>query len=190
MIFLDMDGVLTDFHRAALHVIIGNEQEASNLYENWPYNEFDIAKVLGISQSNFWAMLDTFEFWADMPKTQQCDTLLRLFPDAVILSSPAMGYSASGKVAWLHKHARGRKFILTKHKEYIAGEGRILIDDWQENIDKWTKHNGQGILFPARANVLHGIDPLAHVMHSTQELFKTKVTNEVRSSRDDFVSVR
>ena len=58
-ILLDMDGVIANFHLAALHAL-GKER----LLESWPIGEWSIPKVLGILEDDFWAAINSVsDFW-------------------------------------------------------------------------------------------------------------------------------
>jgi hypothetical protein len=157
-IFIDMDGVVANFHYAAL--------AAHGNYNVDLLKEYQIEKALGISTTKFWAKLDSIDFWASIPKTDYADlliTLLRGFK-CYFLSSPALGYSASGKLIWARKHYPDIKVILTSEKHLLAAPDRILIDDLESNIISWRGAGGKGILWPAPYNRLAGIDPLDELL--------------------------
>lgn len=174
MVFLDMDGVLADFHKSAIYHLTGNKY----LYDEIKH-EYDIAKALNMSTTRFWQGLDSYDFWRWISPAPFCGELLYAFPDAVILSSPARGYSASGKLEWCRKFAKGHRVILTNHKELIAGPGRILIDDLESNINKWQANGGMGFLFPAPYNEAKDRSIEAFI-----ELTK-RATHEAQAVRND-----
>lgn len=161
-IFLDMDGVLTDFVSKVLQV-----HEAESAMNRWPAGEWSVHKVIGISRKQFWDKLDEIgeEFWAGLDPYPWMAKLLELlgkFAPVTILSSPSQDPScAAGKMRWLDKHlANGkpfRDFIITQQKHLLAGPKRVLIDDSDKNARRFNEHCGQAIVFPQQWNANHAI---------------------------------
>ena len=98
-IFLDMNGVLADFVRATLSL-----RGQTDLLLTWPNGERDIYKVMGISKSESWRMVDNqgAEFWATLPDfewSKEVVALVRTFAPMTILTSPSLSPSCfEGKV--------------------------------------------------------------------------------------------
>lgn len=161
-IFLDMDGVLTDFHRASLAA-----HDAIELYDQWPEGEYDIAKVLGVTEVDFWDRLNSLEFWVYMPKLPEADDLMsycKTKGEVIVLTSAAQGYSASGKEIFLRNHYPGVPWVMTRHKHLLAkDQNTILIDDWFKNVKEFESAGGRAIHYPAKANGLKHIDGLSLV---------------------------
>jgi 5'(3')-deoxyribonucleotidase len=153
-IFVDMDGVLTDF--------VGSVCKLFNYNDAWPYGEYDINKVIGQS---IWPRLEQEgrKFWSEMDKTDECNDLMSMLvgKDYYICTSPTMDpQSAAGKLEWLRKyfpHAfKNRRFVITPWKHFLTGTGNVLIDDSDDQIASWKKAGGIGILLPRPWNALHG----------------------------------
>ena len=154
-IFLDMDGVLTDFvgHALKFH---GSDMDI----KDWPTGEWDIAKVLGLGPKAFWSKLDCREFWMEMPLYDHAEELLQLCKDTgfevVILSSPARGCCASCKLEYAHENFFRTKVILANDKTPLAHSVKtLLIDDHDGNHDKWTETGGFCHIFPRKWNFAH-----------------------------------
>lgn len=147
-----MDGVLCDFVGAALRV-----HRCEDLLANWPRGEWDVAKVIGISDAEFWAGIDGdgFGFWSDLRPYPWAGPLvadLEDLGDVFVLSSPSRShYSAAGKVVWLQRHfpqlATPGRWIFTERKDLVAAPGRILVDDNPVNVDAWRNRGGDAALF-------------------------------------------
>lgn len=170
-IFLDMDGVLTDFVRAVLH--LHGQPDALN---NWPLGERDIPKVLNLSRTQYWKLIDAQggDFWASLepfPWFMALVELVREFAPMTILTSASLSPSSlEGKVRWMCQHfpkEKGRQFndyLISPHKHLLARSQRVLIDDSGANVDAFRLAGGQAILFPQPWNSNYAItDPLEYV---------------------------
>lgn len=174
-IFLDMDGVLYDFVGGVLRAF-QLETSVYDIRTFWLQNmpgTYETEKVLSaylgkhITDQDMWDKIDVLgnTFWTSLKTFPWARDLYDLSCRLVgqenvhILSSPARDpVSASGKLQalanFLPPSAR-RNYILTKHKHYCAGDGRILLDDYPEHIDHFDAHGGYGILVPQPWNDLH-----------------------------------
>lgn len=161
-IFLDMDGVITDFVSTALQL-----HNAESAAENWPPGEWYVHKVLGLSRQQFWDRVDEAgeDRWANLepyPWMSDLLSLLAEFAPVTILSSPSLNPgSAAGKMRWLDKHLGGgrpfRDFIFTSQKHLLASPHRVLVDDSDKNVKAFGDHFGQAIVFPQQWNSNHSI---------------------------------
>lgn len=166
-IHLDMDGVLSDFVTAALEL-----HQSPDAIHDWPPGEFNMARVLGISSSEFWGGIDRqgADYWARLkpyPWFAELTALAREFGEVSILTSPSQHPDCpAGKVRWIHEHlGKGfRDFLIGPPKYLCARPGAVLIDDSDRNVDRFRLHGGQAILFPQPWNSNHAItDRLAFV---------------------------
>lgn len=153
MILLDVDGVICDFVGAAISL---HGLDPVKVLANYPLGEWDIAKVLGVSQTDFWKRIDAAgeDWWATLPEYPWADELISLVganDDWVFATSPSRFHgSASGKVRWMQRKfgSHFRKYMLGEHKHLLAKPGAILIDDNQLTCEKFDRHEGSAILFP------------------------------------------
>ncbi len=167
-IYLDMDGVLTDWmgHVTTLFQIPADFYFQPGCWDTVPA----MLDYLKIHSSEYWKRQSP-EFWATMPWTDYGQELLACCEANIgidycrVLSTPANGDSASGKLWWLEYnmpyYIDKRNYHLTKHKHEIAGPNKLLLDDNDSNIRDWRMHGGKAILIPTKYNSKHmdlGID--------------------------------
>lgn len=131
-IFLDIDGVLTDFEG---HARAGGK--------------------MGLDGKLDYERLDDHEWWVRMPAY---DGARNFYNDVKrqgtvkFLTGPVMTPACySGKAAWLSLFLKSkwslRDLIIcpSKDKSLLARTGRILIDDRAENVKAWNDAGGVGI---------------------------------------------
>lgn len=141
---------------------------------SWEPGVFDCWPVLGLSSDKeMWDRLNAQPgCFANMRSYPWADELLRLVArtgEWMIASAPSRtASSASEKVTWMQRYFGPdfRRYVLTVHKELLAGPGRLLIDDSPSNCRKFTEAGGEAILFPRHWNAAHRHhgDPMSVVM--------------------------
>lgn len=149
MIVLDMDGVLVDFCQAAYRTH-GRTQAA-----NEPA-EFDFFEQWGMTADEFWEPINQRgpEWWRDIPIFPWAADLMEVVKShvdfIVATASSHHGHSAAGKVEALQKifGDKFRDYFITPRKWLLAAPDRILIDDNEENCDRFRMNGGWSILFP------------------------------------------
>lgn len=177
-ILLDMDGVLVDFFTAALRV-----HGMEHLAENWPAGEWDMAKVMGITNGEFQAKINaTPRFWATLPdhcwKTDLIQMCGEKCAEMAIVSDHWWARNsecAKQKVDWLQAEfgLNFRNYFLGSPKHLLARPGSILIDDNDGNVSKFKAAGGEAILFPQPWNNNHEYskcDRVAFVRNALQGL--------------------
>jgi hypothetical protein len=151
---IDMDGILTDFNRGMCRA------------HNKPYpfddpanaGNFNLDEIWGISAEEFWEVAE-FDFWANLPRTDEADRIIRWAEEKVgkdnvaILTSPSKNiYCEAGKKYWLQIHYpeyfHQRKYTFARHKWKLAQPHRLLIDDYDRNYNQFTAAGGKCFLFP------------------------------------------
>jgi 5'(3')-deoxyribonucleotidase len=151
LICLDLDDVLADFVCTALRF-----HHRLDALDNWPVPEWDIAKVLGMSQEEFWNPLrfQMESFSARLPvfpwATNLVDFCTELAPMAIVTSPRYSDFSATGKRIWVRENfpeLLDGMFICCQ-KERLATPDRVLIDDNPEGVRAFQQAGGRGILFP------------------------------------------
>lgn len=176
-IFIDLDGVLVD--------LVKGVREHFQMGPDWTPDKFrfEYEREFHMTEAEFWWQLD-FEFWENLGFTDDALNILealqpgnlmprttispevRDFFRPIILTSPTRD-NAGAKQAWIKKNmpdyfADGR-YVITSSKSYLAGPNRILIDDYEQNIEKWEDAGGIGILYPRPWNYLRGVKhPVNH----------------------------
>lgn len=162
-VYIDMDGVLTDFHGAMEKFF--NIKPGEIVYELGNWDTCDkAAKYLGLSGNQFWGDF-TIDFWSGMGWTIDgkmiLETLINSFGEenCIIMSSPANAISAHGKIEWLQrclpKFYKDGRFALARAKHMFAHPDALLIDDGDHNHYKFIAHKGQSILYPRYWNKNH-----------------------------------
>jgi hypothetical protein len=148
-ILLDLDGVLVDFVRGSCEALGLDPLPPAEV--RWNFYE-----QLGLSGEEFWPKLGK-DFWAGLPWTEEGPSLVEAlessFPkeSIAILSSPCRTPGcAEGKIAWIEKNLPqyvGRYFLGTA-KYFLAGPRKILLDDYDRNVENFTRNGGVGVLTP------------------------------------------
>jgi PAS domain-containing protein len=136
IIYLDMDGVLTDFEAAFVKI------------DGRP--ETEIEKQ---GDPAFWAHVKQggLEFWSKMPWMKDGKQLWQYVRkhNVEILSAPARALPESnkGKEIWVRRELGNIKMTLIRanQKQKFASPTAILIDDNKKNIDRWNAAGGVGI---------------------------------------------
>jgi len=137
-IYLDMDGVLTDW--------VGKFKQLSNGIDSEDYKQrygekayYDLVDSVG---ERFYSQLE----W--LPDGKQIVDYLKDYP-AIILSSGPTEYAQVGKKIWLKNNNIPFKAIIVSNKKYkadYANNNSILIDDDIDNINNFRKAGGIGVL--------------------------------------------
>lgn len=150
-IYVDLDGVLADFagQSAKAH---GKEGEVPNVW--------DFYLEWGTSKKEFWEVIDEDpDFWKNLPELPWHDELVSLVSSVdenfTLLTSPHNSNSCyAGKRQWVEYHLSldpSKRLCIYRNKHEVAKEDRLLIDDCEENVEKWSQY-GPAILFPATWN--------------------------------------
>ncbi len=165
LIFLDLDGVLFDFRRGA-ELAHGRTLDYT---EPRTWGEWDFEKLWDITAAKFWEPINMSPaFWSTLPKTAEADSLVGLAEGLVgqanvcILTAPASGpFCIPGKKQSLKRHfpQYEKKVIFTGLKGFVAGPGKILVDDRDKNCEAFRAGGGQAVLVPRMWNSMHALSP-------------------------------
>ena len=154
MIYLDMDGVLTDFVSGAFNLFGGTYRE-----EEYPLGVWDFFEGWGLTKEEFYQRIHACGpyFWTSLKEYPWAKELVSfgsyrgLVPrgEMSILTSPSRSpHCYSGKVQWLINHGINLLVTITTNKEQLAQPGRLLIDDNTENCRRFREAGGDSIIFP------------------------------------------
>lgn len=167
MIILDLDGTLVDFCTPAYAA----HGRTCSTNEPTKYDFFE--EEWGMTAAEFWKPIDALgpDWWRDLPYYGWAIPLFELARgcgEFLIATTPSRNPdSTSGKVAAIQRLAgpNFRDYCITPRKWLLAAPGRVLIDDNEENCQKFEEHGGTSILFPqpwnANRNKTH--DRFLHV---------------------------
>jgi hypothetical protein len=171
--FVDLDGVLVDFNRGAIR------RHGREHPDPWPAGVWAVREVLGLDSESFWAPMDE-QFWVELDPLPDCYDLLRLLEsifgaeNVCILSSPARSASAlAGKYRWILRHLPGyeRRYLIGPPKHFCAAPGKVLVDDLEENVKRFSEAGGQGVLIPRPWNGGHAVLP-ERVLGQMEEILR------------------
>jgi hypothetical protein len=137
-LYVDMDGVLCDWNEAAFNITHHKYSGTIPLEQ----------RIRIFSES--------FDFWANMNWTEGGERLwknIRRYEPCVLSSYDAADVNSKpGKMAWcqnkLHIAPERVKLVPTSaSKTQYAGPGKVLIDDFPDNIQRWKDAGGIGIVY-------------------------------------------
>lgn len=162
--FLDLDGVLADFPRAAIRA---HGCDPDSIYRVGSPGPMHIHEALEMSAEEFWAPLNKAEFWEEIPPTPEAADIARFareyYEDEVyIASSPSLDPTCMvGKVRWIERHfpKLRRRWFMTPNKHLLAKPGAMLIDDFDSNCDKFRDLGGRCFLVARPWNSMHRAEP-------------------------------
>jgi 5'(3')-deoxyribonucleotidase len=165
-IYLDMDGVCSNFIKSCILANNLNYNETINLWISKYKGEFSAYKVFNITNNEFWKNIEKAgeEFWSEMevyPWFNELYTELSKLGKVIFLTSPSQSpTSLSGKLKWLHKEFNSgfKDYIITPQKHLLANKDSVLIDDFPQNIESFIGSGGNGILFPQFWNSKDDVD--------------------------------
>jgi hypothetical protein len=181
-VFLDLDGVLVDFVNGACR-----HHGVKNPYLN-PLNHgnYELADLLEMPHETFWGGMG-YNFWSQLDWLIDGPEIIRAImryvspKQVTLLTSPIQTPGCiDGKMHWINKHLPQwrRQFLVGPPKHVIAGPGKLLIDDFDKNVDKWvtrkdgTPTGGTAIQVPRMMNRLHKLPTIDYVQQRLAEYFK------------------
>ena len=131
-LYLDCDGVLADFDRAATELL------------GMPPRQFEKRHSLAA----FWRKLATHpDFYGTlplMPDAMELFAAVRHLDPVILTGLPRGNWAAPQKVRWAAEHFPGTRIItcLAADKRRHARDGDILVDDTLKYRDLWTGAGG------------------------------------------------
>jgi 5'(3')-deoxyribonucleotidase len=148
-ILLDVDGVLADFVGAVLKLV--NKPKVK-------INRWDFHEQICMTANELWATIDLVghDFWANIPMLPWVNKLIDvvyrhgMVDNTLLCTSPSLSDECnSGKIAWIRKNLPGfsRRFMVTPCKHLLRGDF-ILVDDSDENCERFWEIKQEAILFP------------------------------------------
>lgn len=156
-VYLDMDGVLVDFRRGVCEVFgLSGNPEKWCFWEDWPNVTSEMVNAIC-----------TQEFWRTLNFTHDGQVILygwvglmQKFDDITLLTMPMPNPGSwSGKYLWVEENMPAKFMnniiMLQGSKAQLAGPDILLIDDKDENVEKFRAAGGQAILVPRSWNKNH-----------------------------------
>ena len=169
-IFLDMDGVLVDFCVPAMR-FHGVDIQSEDHFPVAAGFDIELACCMrkpGFKKtsSEFWFALD-YDFWVNLKPYRNYRQIIdasvdRFGEDNVFISTTATlsAGCVAGKFDWIHENVPEflhHKFFIGKHKEvFAANSSTLLVDDCDDNCERFNRSGGNAILVPRPWNSAHG----------------------------------
>jgi 5'(3')-deoxyribonucleotidase len=172
---IDVDGIVANFVKGAIEahkytgIVYGKPEHMGEFWFN---------KIMGISVEQFWEPLNHFDFWYNlefMPDAMEIMGMIEGFfgqENCCFLTSPSKDpMCAAAKQAWIQHHfpRYDRQFLIGSAKQFCTSPWRVLIDDYDENVDKFRK-KGRAILVPRLWNRNWRLNTLDHLMEELEKL--------------------
>jgi hypothetical protein len=161
-IFVDLDGVLADFHRPVT-ALYGLDPEALDDSAWAEVGEWG----LSIPKPDFWARIQACgsDWWAELPKLPWADRLWRACKAAcqqvVVLTTPGpFPESAAGKYQWVREQLDTHDMLIGRPKEVCSKPGHLLVDDRASYRPRWEAEGGKMLSLQRPWN-LDGLTPEA-----------------------------
>ncbi len=143
-IFVDLDGVLADFHSAVAR-LWGKDPARIRTSEWAEIGEWG----LSVPKPDLWDRVEAQgeEFWANLeplPWAEELwDACQAACDSVVVLTSPGpFAASAAGKYAWVRQHLKTKDMLIGHPKHVCAAPGRVLVDDRASYGPSWTREGG------------------------------------------------
>ena len=158
-VFLDMDGVFVNFHKGIYQAFNKPYSYATDLMTKWDFWEEWGTTSEGcnaICTTSFWQNLEWMHDGLDIFR----ETLKYFNPEQIYLLTCPMSNveSPTGKWMWVDKNLPKyyKRTIITKApKHLLARPDTLLIDDKDENVEKFIAAGGDAILVPRPWNKLY-----------------------------------
>ena len=166
---LDLDGVLTNFNKAAFE--LHNIKEDPFLSLRKPLKSFsEILPLIGLTAEDFYRGMGE-EYWANlewMPDGKRIISLIEdhFAPDDIcILTAPIRNKGCvPGKISWIRKNLPRyyyrNQYLIGKPKHFCAAPDSLLVDDSGENTELFQQKGGHVILVPRPWNDVKKRDAL------------------------------
>lgn len=148
-IYVDQDGVLSDFDKAFESFGKGTPDEFVN-----KHSEETMWYLINNNDPHFFLNLE----W--MPNGKQLWNFLKPYNPTILTKPAKMKYCIQDKKKWIKENIGDVPIIISTKKEKYADENSILIDDREENIIPWKEAGGLGILHKSTNDTIKQLQKL------------------------------
>ena len=144
-VFVDLDGVLADFHHEVARLY---GLDPTRLDDNeWAHiGEW----ALSIEKPDFWPRIQAggAQWWADLPELpwakQLWDACNAACDCVVVLTTPGpFPESAAGKYSWVREHLDTTRMLIGSPKHVCSKPGHVLVDDRSSYRRRWEAEGGR-----------------------------------------------
>lgn len=168
-LYLDMDGVLSDFDRSLATLGVNNESHFIHLpKDQWTPAQTDLDRRVR-------EKMEDIDFWHDMapmPDAYELWSYARTHDTYILTATPNIttirDEIAAAKRAWIQKHLDplfdpSRIIVcLRAEKKEFACPASILVDDMKANCDDWMTHQGLAVHHTSAATSIKQISEIVH----------------------------
>lgn len=163
IIFLDMDGVVTFWVKAAAEAI-GIDMNNKEIRDFLKKDSNAMDRLAG-GPSNLWRDIDKLgtKFWSELEILPWSfylhKELKKRTKDVCFLTSPSKNpICAFGKIEWLKKYFGDnfKDFLIGSSKHLCAQKRSLLIDDTPKKVNKFIEYGGNAFLWPNPIQLLDG----------------------------------
>jgi len=152
-IFLDVDGVITNWIKAVAELIdvdMNDKDIREKLKKGYKFEE-----IVDIDEEQMWEKINKEgrKFWKNLELTPWAKKLVQEIKNTnnnlCFLTSPSSHASSlSGKKTFLDKYFQEINFIITGEKHFCAHPNALLIDDSVNKIKKFEDWGGNVFFWP------------------------------------------
>lgn len=158
-IFLDLDGVLADFDRAATALFHKPPREAE--------------KAIGTPE--FWRRIRRApRFYRELPLTPDAMELygaIKHLHPIILTGVPVGGWAEDQKIEWVAEHFPGVNIITCRAREkflHMRHPGDVLVDDYLKYKEQWEQAGGVFIHHTSARSSLARLAELGFDIHQPQ----------------------
>jgi hypothetical protein len=164
-LFLDMDGVITDFMEACEklgeHMVLWYDSDKERFW-----------KLVASAGPEFWSEMSWMAGGRELHRfliySGFCPTILSALPNPG--RKKALANARTGKIRWLRKelgvqYASNAILCFRPEKALQSGASRVLIDDNSENILEWEEAGGIGILHKNANRTIRCLNKILEMEH-------------------------
>jgi hypothetical protein len=159
--YIDMDGVLANFHKSACRAFQVEYPRNSVLFFDWLVGKADWGgTVEGFYASiekdpRFWHDIEPYPWLHDLTEFLDVEAPKRPYPADPswrMLSNAYLNPEAwHGKVDWVRRHLGPdgpfKLTLIAGSKDHICRPGDILVDDHKKNCERWVAQGGRAFLW-------------------------------------------
>lgn len=188
-VFVDLDGVLNKFSSYAFQYVGAIDFPLA--YDNYPSDccTWNIVQSVNylrnpntpkFTSNTFWGALNR-NFWATIPIESYALHLLDYLQSQIGKENVCIASTATlspeclaGKMDWIYSNLPKwihRQYMFGRDKYLLARKYTLLIDDNQNNCEKFSEHGGFTCLVPRPWNCLRNVDTFTILNTSLREAF-------------------
>jgi hypothetical protein len=168
-IFIDMDGVVSNWEKAACDLLgiddtekeLRDELKSGTKLEDTKHtNEEDMWKAIEKAGSDWWKNMSMFPWYKKLYNAMnKLGEVSFLTSNGNLFKHPKVAADgAKGKMECIYDNYQEEKpaMIVTHSKHFCANKDSILIDDSKKKVDAFKEWGGEAFLWPSAYQMLDG----------------------------------